>query len=275
MRLGANVGVHWAVTPNMPAAFGDLFASPCAIDAVPADARVYASWRLAILPEDVAHLPHGFATVGAGAHPLVRGFGKAWWWLRGRPDDRYRYMLFPKQHSRRSTRSDARHIDLEYGRIPEYFRELYVPLFARIAVQPEIAALVEDWAAAHLDDAVIGVQVRTWRDDPRRYRKYHVPAVKRLLQRLDRTDPGARLFVVSDSDEILPLLRNRYGADRVLSFPRRVARADSWRSPEGVVEDFVDMLLLARTRRMLASYLSTFSETAWWLGGATADVDVF
>ncbi len=35
------------------------------------------------------------------------------------------------------------------------------------------------------------------------------------------------------------------------------------------------MLLLARTRTLYASYLSTFSEAAWWLGGATAQVAVF
>ena len=35
------------------------------------------------------------------------------------------------------------------------------------------------------------------------------------------------------------------------------------------------MLLLARTERLFASYLSTFSEVAWWLGGATARVAVF
>ena len=35
------------------------------------------------------------------------------------------------------------------------------------------------------------------------------------------------------------------------------------------------MLLLARTQRLFASYLSTFGEAAWWLGGATASVAVF
>ena len=33
--------------------------------------------------------------------------------------------------------------------------------------------------------------------------------------------------------------------------------------------------ILQRTRRLYASYLSTFSEAAWWLGGARAEVDVF
>ena len=274
MRLGPEVAVHWVVNANMPAAFGDLFEGPGAVESVPAGAVVYASWRLAILPEDLAHLPHGFSTAGAGAHALVRGVGKAWWTLRGRPNDRYRYMLFPKSHSRRSARADARHIDLEYGRIPDYFRQIYAPLFARIPVRLEIAAAVDSWAAAHLDDEVVGVQVRTWRDDPHRHRKYHAPAMRRLLRLIDETDSAARFFVVSDSDDVPPWLHERYG-ERILTFPRRIARQESWRSPEGIVEDLVDMLLLARTRRMLASYLSTFSEAAWWLGGARADVAVF
>jgi len=275
MRLGRDARVYWAVNEKVPTAFGELFANDCAVDSVPAGATVYSSWRLAMLPQDEAHLPHGFATVGAGAHPFVRGIGKAWWSLTGRRGDRYRFMLFPKQHSRRSTRRDARHIDLEYERIPQYFRDVYGPLFSRIVVRPEIAALAAAWGAANLDPAVIGVQVRTWRDDPRRYRKYHLPAVRRLWQLLDAAEPAARFLVVSDSDEILPPLAARYGKDRILSYPRRIARAESWRVPLGTTEDLIDMLLLARTERLYASYLSTFSEVAWWLGGTKARVAVF
>ena len=80
---------------------------------------------------------------------------------------------------------------------------------------------------------------------------------------------------MSDADEIIGELAGRYGARRVLQFPRATPRRDSWRASEGVREDLIDMLLLARTRRLYASYLSTFSEAAWWLGGARADVDVF
>ncbi|MNC94812.1 hypothetical protein D3C83_117690 [compost metagenome] len=74
-------------------------------------------------------------------------------------------------------------------------------------MRSEIAQRAQAWAAQHLDDAVIGVQVRTWRDDPRRHRKYHLPAWQRLLRLLDAAEPSARFFVVSDSDviEIVPL----------------------------------------------------------------------
>jgi hypothetical protein len=274
MRLATDARVHWPVTKNMPAAFDDLFANDCAVATVPAGAQVYGSWRLAILPGDEAHLPAGFATVGAGAHPVVRGLGKAWWSLTGKRGDRYRFMVFPKQHSRRSTRADARHIDLEYERIPTHFRALYAELFARITVRPAIAAAAAEWAAANFDDGVIGVQVRTWRDDPRRHRKYHLPSLRRLERLLDAA-PGARFLVVSDSDEVVPMLADRYGAQRILAYPRTTPRADSWLSPAGIVEDLIDMLLLARTQRLFASYLSTFSEAAWWFGGAKARVDVF
>ena len=274
-RLDAGARVYWPVTANMPAAFGDLFANDCAIESIPKDARIHKSWRLEVLPEDEPHLPRGFATVGGGAHPIVRGMGKAWWLLRGRPGDRYRYMLFPKQHSRRSARADARHIDLEYERIPAHFRAAYAPYFAAIACQAHIAERVESWARAHLEAGVIGVQIRTWRDDSRRYRKYHRPSRKRLMRLLDAADAGERFFVVSDSDEVLPWLKERYGASRILHFPRATARLGSWQSVQGITEDLIDMWLLARTERLYASYLSTFSEVAWWLGGTKARVAVF
>jgi len=275
MRLGGDARVHWAQTTNMPAAFDDLFVNQCAVDAVPAGATVYGSWRLAVLPQDEPYLPAGFATVGAGAHPIVRGLGKAWWSLTGERTDRYRFMVFPKQHSHRSTRADARHIDLEYERIPQHFRDVYGELFRRIVVRPEIAAAAADWAAANLDADVVGVQVRTWRDDARRHRKYHLPALTRLTRLLDDAGAGARFLVVSDSDDVAPMLADRYGSRRVLCYPRTTSRADSWLAPRGITEDLIDMLLLARTRRLLASYLSTFSEVAWWLGGTTARVSVF
>jgi hypothetical protein len=274
MRLNPDARVHWPVTPNMPASFRDLFTNACEVAAVPDDAATYGSWRLAILPQDEAHLPAGFATVGAGAHPLVRGAGKAWWALTGKRTDRYRFMVFPKQHSRRSTRADARHIDLEYERIPQHFRDVYGGLFRRIRIEPKIAAAVAAWGSEHLQNA-IGVQVRTWRDDPRRYRKYHVPSLRRLHALLDAAPTDARFFVVSDSDDIVPRLRERYGASRVLAYPRTTARAEGWSTPQGIVEDLTDLLLLARTGTLFASYLSTFSEAAWWLGGTKARVEVF
>lgn len=274
-RLSADARVHWPITPNMPAHFADLFDNDVALDAVPPQAQCYGSWRLAILPEDEAYLPTGFAVVGAGAHPIVRGIAAAWWRMRGRPDDRYRFMLFPKQHSRRSVRADARHIDLEYGRIPAPIRAAYLRLFNEVQPRADIADRVAQWWARDGDPALIGVQVRTWRDDPRRYRKYHLPARSRLMRLMHAEQRDTRFLVVSDSDAFIEDLRGEFDPQRIVSFARSTAREQSWQSAEGVREDLIDMLLLARCERLYASYLSTFSEVAWWLGGARAEVSVF
>jgi hypothetical protein len=92
---------------------------------------------------------------------------------------------------------------------------------------------------------------------------------------MDAAPRAARFLLVSDSDEVAPQLQRRYGAERVLQFARQTERSASWRSREGTVEDLIDMLLLARVPTLFASYLSTFSEAAWWLGGARATVTVF
>ncbi|MGE4658379.1 MAG: hypothetical protein AAEI08_05535, partial [Gammaproteobacteria bacterium] len=111
MRLDSDVRVHWPINENMPAHFSQLFVNNCSLDSISSETTVHKSWRFLILPEDEQHLPKGFSTVCAATHPIIRGIGKAWWNLRGQPSDRYRYMIFPKTHSRRSTRPDARHID--------------------------------------------------------------------------------------------------------------------------------------------------------------------
>jgi len=274
-RLDPAARVFWPDTDNMPAAFDELFANDCSIDRVPAEATEHCSWRLAILREDVAALPEGFAVAGGGRHPLLRRAGRFWWNLRGQPDDRYRYMILPKRFSRQSMRSDGRIIDFEYQRIPRHFHDVYVPLFAEVSVRPDILERINTWAAGRFDESIVGVQIRTWRDDPRRHRKHHLPAVGRLKKLLETVASDRRFFVVSDDDDVVPWLASLVGQDRVIAFPRETKRLLSWQSSDGMIEDLIDMILLSRSRQLFASYLSTFSETAWWLGGAKASVSVF
>ena len=89
--------------------------------------------------------------------------------------------------------------------------------------------------------------------------------------------PGFLLRAVAAVAGRMPRLwlRTVVGDSRVLAYPRATKRRESWQSREGMAEDLIDMLLLARCEALFASYLSTFSETAWWLGGARAKVAVF
>ena len=274
-RMSPDALVHWPVNDVMPATFADMFANDCGVAEIPEGADIYRSWRLHLEPADLIHLPAGFTTVGSIRHPALRSINRTWWKLTGERDDRYQYMLFPKSNSKDVSRDDDRHIDLEYSRIPTYFLDLYRAIFAEIIPRPEILDRVNVWASANIHENVIGVQVRSWRDHAKRHKKYHLPAMKRLHALMDGVDDRTKFFVVSDSDEVIAGLQNRYGSERALHFPRTTDREASWHGPDGIIEDFIDMLLLARTKKMFATYLSTFSETAWWFGGASARVTVF
>src|SRR5262249_46078698 len=78
----------------------------------------------------------------------------------------------------------------------------------------------------------------------------------------------ARFFVVSDSPDALERVRRRYG-NRVLT------SGDIERGRVGtraVMDALQDLLLLSRTRHIVAAYKSSFSEVAWWWGNATLEV---
>ena len=254
----------------------ELFRNDCFVGEVPAGAAVYASWRLAVLPEDEAHLPVGFATVGAGAHPLVRGLGKAWWNLTGRRTDRYRYMLFPKSHSRRSSRPRR---PSHRPRIRPHTAGDSRCLRAAIRtdpVNPEIAGRVASGRASILR------RRRDWRASTylarRRAALPEIPRarVRRLERLMDAAEPSYALFGRERRDEIVAAacsaLRPRVVCC-IFRAPPRGATAGARRTVSR--EDLIDMLLLARTQRLFASYLSTFSEAAWWLAARRQVLAVF
>ena len=274
MRISAEPLVYWEVNSSMPASFSDLFSNNCEIKTISKDAITHKSWLLSILSEDINLLPYRFSTVCSPVNPLIRGIGKLFWRFSNKDHDRYKYMLFPKTHSKKTVRFDARHIDLEYERIPFYFREVYSELFQKIRFNENIKQQADLLYKNNIDNETIGIQIRTWRDYPYRYNKYYKPSIIRLKRLMDRATNN-KFLIVSDSEEVIESLANIYGLDRIVFFPRKTIRSQSWNSIDGIKEDLIDMLILAKTQNIYASYLSTFSEVSWWLGGAKANVTIF
>jgi hypothetical protein len=74
-------------------------------------------------------------------------------------------------------------------------------------------------------------------------------------------DPSTRLFLATDDPSEETHLRAAFG-DRVLTRPKQFDRA----RPEGVRDALIDLLILARTRRIIGGWSSSFSETAAEIG---------
>ena len=70
MRLAPDARVHWPVTKNMPAAFGELFVNHMRRRRrTDRTQRFTARGGSPFSRRTKPYLPAGFATVGAGAHP--------------------------------------------------------------------------------------------------------------------------------------------------------------------------------------------------------------
>ena len=150
-------------------------------------------------------------------------------------------------------------IDFAYGAVPPAVREAFLEVFRDLGPHGEVAAAVEGIVGdcTNLDT---GMAVRTWVDAPERQKLFDRRAVEAAIDAAE-----GPIFVTSDSRKLVDDLARRW-PDRVVTSTAHVA---------GLVGDqrvLCDMLAVARCSRMWISLGSTFSEVAWWLGGARAEV---
>ncbi len=79
----------------------------------------------------------------------------------------------------------------------------------------------------------------------------------RAMQREIDADSQVQFFLATDSPQVESEFLSRFG-ERILCRPRQLTR----QTPEGVCDAMIDLLCLSRTRKIIGSRLSSFSETA-------------
>ena len=219
--------------------FGALFENEIpVVETIPAKCRVFSGWRFVLTPDD--RLPDDFASVAIAdpVHGLSISLGKS--------------------------------IDLEYGRIPADLREAFLAAFAKLKVRREIemsvARVSDDWPRD-----TIAVHVRSWEESD--FRRNTLFDLERFFHAVDERGP-VPIFLSSDATAVIDDFRRRYGS-RVMTASDESAHLSHsayGEDDEILVRAFVDMLCLSRTDVLIGSYLSTFTECAWWLGGCRQEV---
>ena len=238
-RTGEEVRIYWEpLAGSLNCRFSDLFSNDLEISPpFPPASKPINSWRLAVFPED--DIPAGFdREQPACPVPFLEEGG------------------------------DGRYIDFAYQRIPRELQSVYSELFAELQVTPEIAGRVEEFAQRFKEDTV-SVQIRAWIDDSMRQRALF--EINNFTREMNRFPVDTGFFLSTDSDRVENYLLDRYPG-RVMVYERSTNRRDSRFVEAGVRDDLVDLLLLAKNKQLIGTYISTFSEVAWWLGGCRADV---
>jgi len=153
-----------------------------------------------------------------------------------------------RNFSRAYVSEEGNSIDFEYSRIPLNTRVNILRHLTRLIPKKHITEKVDEFYKK-FDDNTISVNIRSWAGEKRSV----FFDIKNLYKVMDKEKTG-NFFVV-------------------LTYPRRTFPGDR-KSPEGIQDALIELLLLARNKSLKASYLSTFSEIAWWLGGCRAGVEI-
>lgn len=184
--------------------------------------------------------------------------------------DTWRLLTFPQDtlppnFSQAYVSEKGDNIDFEYGRIPLLVRENILKYIKRLEPNKYILEKADEFGGK-FDDDTVSVNIRSWAGEERSP-LFDIGNVYRIM---DKKKNGL-FFAVCDSPEVLERLKFRYGG-RILFYPRRTFPGDR-RSGEGIQDALIELLLLAKNKNLVVSYLSTFSEMAWWLGGCQAKVE--
>ena len=164
-------------------------------------------------------------------------------------------------------------IDFEFERIPQKVREnllLYLKLLKPIK---NIKYIVDHFAEKYDVENLVGVHVR--RDDflYGKERLGDVSSNEKFFEKMKEilnNDPSTKFFVCTDSQETEDEFIKEFG-DKIIVYPKKNRdRTTRIATQQGLI----DLLLLSRTKHIVGTFRTTFTELAWWFGDCKAKVDI-
>jgi len=241
-RVSGEFRIYWERIPKvLNCDIGELFEIDTFIlerKPFPNGSKLYRSWRLGVLASD--GIPEGFCSFGAS----VQGVGL----MHNDPL--------------------GRNIDQEYHRIPEKIIDIYVKLFLKIKPRRDLNTIINSFSEK-FDENTVSMNIRSWNDDPQRNKEFF--DFNAYVVEMKKFPTEVKFFVTSDSFEVIKDLSEIF-PERILSYPRITALDTSRDSALGMQEDVIELYLVSKNKTIIGSFLSTYTEVAWWIGGAKAKV---
>lgn len=194
--------------------------------------------------------------------------------------DNWRFILIPGDVEENFAKifpdkdTNGMSIDLEYENIPEKLRNDILKYVRKIKPVGTIEHDVNEIVIENDNfKNVVGIHARRAEFILTSDGRGKVSTDEKFFARMDellKEDENTKFFLATDSKETEDAFRNKYG-DKILSLPNK-----NWdkASKESTINALMDLLLLSKTKRLLGTYMSTFSEMAWWFSGCKILVEI-
>ena len=167
--------------------------------------------------------------------------------------------------------------DFAYDRMTPDMKSMFLPSFdyLKSCIKKDIRDAVDAFLQANTFE--VAMHIRSWTDDPARHEKYYDCSLYEAEIKSAITS-GQTILVCADDPLIVQALKNKYAAHSgaILTYddPSLPCKHTTFCYSEGAARRaLIEMLLLSHAKQTLVgSYLSTFTECAWWFGGCKQDV---
>jgi len=162
-----------------------------------------------------------------------------------------------------------KNLDYEFFNTPLELREELSCLLRNFKPLPPLMKKIKEFSEKENISQAIGIHMR--RGDFKEAQE--ISSDKRFLKKIQEIlekDPKVRFFLCTDSKESEKLLKKDFG-EKIITYPKK--EFDRLKK-EFLQEGLIELFLLSKTKRIIGSYLSSYTEMAWWLGGCKAKIEV-
>ena len=171
--------------------------------------------------------------------------------------------------------SGDKEFDFKYNNLTQKEKDEFSPYFKFIKPKREIEdtawAFMNKYKESFDKGEVIGVHIRKGDFSGLYDGRQHISTEDKFISKIYDLlilNENYKFLICTEDEETENTFRDIFG-NAIINFPKRYRGRNT---PNSIKEAFVDMLLLSKCNIILGTFLSTFTEVAWWLGGCKAQV---
>lgn len=167
-------------------------------------------------------------------------------------------------------------LDFQYHKLTQSDINEFLPYFESIIPKQDIEdtvwAFINKYKESFDKGEVIGVHIRKGdykvSFDGRQYISTEDKFIEKMICLLE-VNPNYKFLLCTEDENTEDKFKEIFNKNTIIYFPKKFRGRNSNNS---IKEAFVDILLLSKCPIIIGTFLSTFTEVAWWIGGCKAQV---
>ena len=167
-------------------------------------------------------------------------------------------------------------LDFKFNKLKKKEIAEFVDYFKEFKPTQEIEDVIDAIYYKYSDDFaagnVIGVHIRKGDYNVSFDGRQHISTDQGFhnkMRALLEINPDYKFLICTEDAETEKKLEDLFGKDKMIYFHKQERGRDN---PTAMKEALIDLLLLSKCSIILGTFLSTFTEVAWWLGECKANV---